>query len=572
MRPPLTIWRFASVDLWRLILLTTAIVVLVVAFAATVKPMAEGKLGAAAAARFLLLAIPPMLQYVLPFAAGFASTLAFHRMAADNELAAARVGGISFASLLAPAAAAGLALALLLGALTGEIIPRYLRSMDETIRQDLTQILVNSIERGESVRFDDVVIFADRVDRLGPDEKSGAYDVLVLSRVAALVVDKKTGAVKGDGTAARAWVWLRRTSEPGPRGEASTLATFRLERASRDIPGAHRGADEVAVFNRRLPTPFRDDVKFMTWEELRRLPKNPDAHGSVNARRRALAYAIARQDGLAAIDAELRTQSRARLVRDGRFTILLRGSGLVPHEREREVDGERSIERRWLVTPIAPGAPVEIEVLDDGPDDTGGTFRRLLSETAYLTGDAGDDALLPRPTLTLHLAGVQVLGAGGEDDEIDTDAAARDYSALTPGVDPADALLALPSRELLKEADRRLAARPDAATASTAHNLADRLAYLEREITSRVHERAAMSVSCLIMMLTGCVTAIRLKDRLPVPVYLWSFFPGIGAVLTVNAGKEMIRSLGDPGLILLWGGLAALAIYTAAVYWTIRRH
>src|SRR5688572_29493463 len=131
MRPPRTIWLFISRELWGLILLTTAVVVLIVAFCATVKPMAEGKLGSAEAARFLLYAIPPMLQYVLPFAAGFASTIAFHRMAADNELEAARVGGISYEMLLAPAAAAGLALAAALALISGEVVPRFLRSMED---------------------------------------------------------------------------------------------------------------------------------------------------------------------------------------------------------------------------------------------------------------------------------------------------------------------------------------------------------------------------------------------------------------------------------------------------------
>mgnify|MGYP000423281398 CR=1 FL=1 len=38
----------------------------------------------------MLLAMPPMLQYALPFAACFGATLAYHRFAADNEAVAAQ--------------------------------------------------------------------------------------------------------------------------------------------------------------------------------------------------------------------------------------------------------------------------------------------------------------------------------------------------------------------------------------------------------------------------------------------------------------------------------------------------
>lgn len=551
MRFPWTIWRFTSGELWRLILLTTGVVVLVTAFCATVKPMAEGKLGSAEAARFLLYAIPPMLQYVLPFAAGFASTIAFHRMASDNELEAARVGGVGYHTLLAPAAGAGVALAVGMAVLSGEVVPRFLRSMEEIIQQDLTRILVSSVERGESVRMDDLLVFADRIYSLGPDKQSGSYNVLVLTRFAAVKLEKKTGEVTGGATAERAWVWLARDASAE---EPSTVVTVSLENASGDLPGL-RGRSEGASFSRRLPSPFRDDVKFMTWEQLRRLPKNPDLHAGVDSRRRVLAHALARGECLRTIGEELRSQRRARLVGQGR-TVLVRGSGLI-------LDGSR-----WVVAPGAPGGPVEVDVIDERDGAPGG-LTRLAAESAHFSTGV-DDPSNPRPTLTLHLRAVRVLGADGTD--TDTDDPARDYGGLTPGEDPSDALLAMGSHELIETARARLAAGADPEVNRAASELRRRLGFLEREITGRVHERAAMAVSCLVMVLTGCVTAIRLKDRLPLPVYLWSFFPGIGAVLTVNAGKEMVRSLGSPGLLLLWGGLLALTIYAGVVYSAIRRH
>ena len=129
-RAPVTLWVYVAAELWRLLLLTVAVLVTVIAFAAAVKPLADGKLGPAEAIKFMVLAIPPMLAYALPFAAGFAATLAYHRMAQDNELLAAHSGGIAHRSLLTPAVGTGFALFLALASLNEYAIPHFLRAME----------------------------------------------------------------------------------------------------------------------------------------------------------------------------------------------------------------------------------------------------------------------------------------------------------------------------------------------------------------------------------------------------------------------------------------------------------
>ena len=84
-------------DLVRLLLLSAASLVIVIAFAATLRPVAEGRIGAADALKFMAYATLPMLQFALPFSAAFAATLAYHRFGADNESLAASSGGISAA-------------------------------------------------------------------------------------------------------------------------------------------------------------------------------------------------------------------------------------------------------------------------------------------------------------------------------------------------------------------------------------------------------------------------------------------------------------------------------------------
>ncbi len=115
---PWTLWRMATVDLLRLVTLTAAIVVTIAAFGAMIPQLAKGRLGPAEGFRFMLLAVVPMLQYALPFASGFASTLVYHRMAQDNEVLAAHAGGLGHRAVLAPALGVGLLLAVVLSVLS----------------------------------------------------------------------------------------------------------------------------------------------------------------------------------------------------------------------------------------------------------------------------------------------------------------------------------------------------------------------------------------------------------------------------------------------------------------------
>ena len=54
----------------------------------------------------------------------------------------------------------------------------------------------------------------------------------------------------------------------------------------------------------------------------------------------------------------------------------------------------------------------------------------------------------------------------------------------------------------------------------------------------------------------------RLRESLPLKIYLWAFFPALGAVLTISTGQQMTHQNGPVGLLVLWGGVAALCVYT----------
>jgi hypothetical protein len=53
---------------------------------------------------------------------------------------------------------------------------------------------------------------------------------------------------------------------------------------------------------------------------------------------------------------------------------------------------------------------------------------------------------------------------------------------------------------------------------------------------------------------------------------LWSFFPALFSVITIAGGQQTTHKYGPWGLLLLWGGVAALALYTFAAFWSVRKH
>ena len=78
---PWILWRHLLAELLKVLVLTAAVIVVVVAFGAAIKPLADNSLGPGSVLKYVSLAMVPMLQFALPFAAGFAATIVVHRLA-----------------------------------------------------------------------------------------------------------------------------------------------------------------------------------------------------------------------------------------------------------------------------------------------------------------------------------------------------------------------------------------------------------------------------------------------------------------------------------------------------------
>jgi len=556
LRVPRTLWLWMTLDLVRLVAVITAVLVVVLSFAATVKFFVEGKLSPADTLRFMTLAVPPMLHYALPFAAGFGATLSYHRLEEDHERVGAHAGGISHRALLAPAAAVGLALFGVLYGLNQEVSPRFLRRMEELVTERVGRAIENAIEQGEPIEVDRMMIHADRVQRLPVDEASaregGPYERLALFGVGALELDDE-GRVLKEMMARIAWVYLYRASGSGEGAGGEVRVEIRLEDAfGLDEDGTRLSGEALQPDPVVVPEQFHDDPKFLTRGELVKAYRDPDRLNVVQVVRENLAYHEASR--------QVTELMRAHMRDDGYFD--LRDS---VGRRLRVFGGGISwAGNGWKVAPVNGAVRVE---RSDG----------LLVEAAEATLriDLGEDKHRRRLALSLSLPNASRAmrdeGAGTEPGG----SAKPEWVAteLRPVKDPLPGLLQLSSPELLGVvAPRRAAPNPDSYIESPARDLEEKIASLRREIVSKGHERVAMAMASLVMVLTGSITAMRLGRTLPLVVYLWSFFPALAAVLTVSTGQQLAHDLGLVGLVVLWGGIGGLGAYSLVAFRGLVRH
>lgn len=552
LRAPVRIWRFLLADLARLGFLAGVSLVVVISFAFSVRFLAEGRIDLPGALRLTTLAMVPMLQYALPFACGFAATLAYHRFAADNEATAASAGGVSHRSVLVPAAVVGLVLALAVAMLAHQVIPRFLRRMEEIVTRDLTGLITLSVRRGESVRLGNIELHAKDVLQAGPDPSVGAFERLRLTEVLAATLDRD-GRVQGYISADEVSVWLYQDEDAG---QSFTDAQFLFKGASGEGTGDTVRSGSFASQRIRIPSNFTDDPKYLTFSELRALRTHPENLNKVDILRRRLAMRLSEASGAESASARLSERGDCVLDRAGGERVTLRGAALAATE-----DG------RWIIEP-RDGEPVRIDrAMRSGPTI------RLVAERAWLEPDV-DEAGAPRSRPTFRL--VMESARHAEDDGASVENAGRQTLAgLAFEMDSMDLFLAKPVSELLElaaaEGGRR-GAEAGTPAREAATLLRNKTLDVQREVTSKQHERAAYAVACFLTLLAGAVTALRRREALPLPVYLWSFFPALASVITISAGQGLTHKEGWPGLMLLWGGVAGLALVLMREYARLVRH
>ncbi|MCA9309921.1 MAG: LptF/LptG family permease [Phycisphaerales bacterium] len=552
-RFPWLLFRMLTADLVKTLLFATVALEVLIAFAVAVKPLADGQIGPLDALRLMALAFVPMLQFALPFATGFASTMVFYRFASDNEAKAAMAGGIGHRQLLAAALLVGIVLGASILVLSDRVMPTFLRRMEMLVTRDVIRMVIARVEDGESLRFDrsEWEVYAKTAVPAGPAPGMGAFERLALTGVLA-VEQQKSGEVKGFLYADEVYAYFRH--EDDGRGAASVQLDFR--NASGEIPGGVVQSEGMTTVPIMIPSAFRDNPKFKSFSELLAILRHPQEFEKIDLSRLTLVHEIRRLETMLAIQASLRTHEHVALVRGQDERLVLQGRDLA-----RVDDG-------WLVLSRGVATPVVVEsVRADGT--------RRIRQARRIWIEHGEQASVASGAapLVLRMENVVTRDPDGRADDVERGLLVQSAIVTAQPVHPE---LESMTPEVLMATAASVTAGLDADGTRRIRDargkLAERIADVKSEVISRMHERLAMAATCVLMVVLGGVVGMRRGDSLPLQVYLWGFFPATIALVTIGAGQSFAQHTGPAGLYLLWAGVAVLVIVLVLEYRQLRRH
>ena len=545
---PLTLWTHVAWELLRVFVVTTGIMVTVIAFGAAAKPLAENALGAETVLKYVSLAMVPMLQFAIPFAAGFAATLVMHRFVTDNEILAMSACGMSHRRILAPVAVLGVLLGAAMLVLVSLVVPRFWVRMKELATADATRMLVAAVERGEALTADRLMIYADSAREVEPPAGSGASRRLLLSGVAAVEMSGPwSGKVTTEFTAEDAAVDIHEL--PGGAVAKMTLMNATVVRPGEGaIVSVPLAEPEAASIYRG----FERSPKFLTVPEIMELRADVDSAQSVQELKRPMAAS------LAAVDLWKCVEPAA-----GSGSVELGQPG---SPRSVRIEGVRIAAGR-LSPAEGRGEFALVETVDGRP------VRRARAS-------AGELRAVSEPGFPASFSlSVPAATVPGDEDGVRSRWPARLDDLLPPGCRPgdwesADGADVLAAAEAVPAAN---GAGPYASLRAAALRNANALDLARRDVVwesdSHLANRAAQSVSVLLVLLLGGALAVAMRQALPLTVYVLAFLPAVANIFMLSGGQLMMsdgRML--VGSLVMWGGNAVLLAVLVAAWRRLSRN
>jgi len=556
---PLTLYRYILKDLLKLLAMATAALVLVMSMGFMIQPISDGSLGALSLLKLLIYVMPAMLTYALPIGAAFAATLVFFRLSTDNEVTACAMSGISYRSLLAPTVALGLGLTVIMFVLSNFVLPGVWVKVTQVAQADIARWFVEQINGRQVVNFNrEFIIYADDawVEDLPPapdDGRNWPYQRVALKHAAVGKIDPRSGALEADFTGELAVADLYR----GPN--QSTIASVKLTNATLKHPqtGTLVVVDQHAFPPKRIPSPVSVRPEMLSLEDLNRMSEHPELHPEIEQLTADLRAALSEQTVIAAIERALTDSPTA--------AAELLGPATEEHRRPERYTVQTPAVRRdgtALVLAAAGDRPVVVRI------GRGAVMRqRLEAKSGRVDVVAGEE-----PRIAVKLNDVTLI-----DPRLPAEVSATQsktvYLTLLRWPRPVTATLPTAALPLID----RVAGRAEEPIRAAAGRLVYEINALREDIATAVHERAAMAVCALLVMVMGGAMAMLLRRQTPLVIFFWCFLPAIAAIFMLNGGKNMIGA-SSVGLdnwfnaAMIWSGNILLIIVITVIYRRLARH
>lgn len=542
-RMPGLLTRYMAGELLKTILLTATVLVAVIAFGTAIKPLSRNLLGGADILKYVMFAMIPMMEYALPFAAGFGATLVMHRLAGDNEILAMSSCGLSPRRIFRPIFLLAAVLLLVMLALVEFLVPVFWTRMESLLAHDVTRLLASSVERGEAFTLGDTRIYADEVLVTEMPEGSQAETRMVLVGVAALQVDER-GEPETEFTAEYATMDLYRM-------EGRSILKLVLGDAT-----VFRSGDGSLV---RVPTAepraidlgrgFRLGVKMLTLPEMFAVQAAPAEYPSLQPQVDRIRRLLVREATLRFLKDELTAGRQVEFEDRGRDTswriisaesVTQEDGGFVLQAPVIERGGDGSSRRRARASSL---------VLTEDWRDGRMVLDVVLTEPQPIDDRSGSEVRWPTEIRSLNLPPSAEFGAQ-EETPTEVVSMARAFES--------------------KEIEFVSLGKQLGGAIKTFDNAAQRLLW---DIEGRMQQRMAQACTGPLLLILGAILAIRLRGSPPLTVYAIAFLPAILDIVLISGGEQSLRKGPTPGgYLLIWSGNLLLGGACIAAWWRLRRN
>ena len=542
-RMPGLLTRYMAGELLKTILLTATVLVAVIAFGTAIKPLSRNLLGGADILKYVMFAMIPMMEYALPFAAGFGATLVMHRLAGDNEILAMSSCGLSPRRIFRPIFLLAAVLLLVMLALVEFLVPVFWTRMESLLAHDVTRLLASSVERGEAFTLGDTRIYADEVLVTEMPEGSQAETRMVLVGVAALQVDER-GEPETEFTAEYATMDLYRM-------EGRSILKLVLGDAT-----VFRSGDGSLV---RVPTAepraidlgrgFRLGVKMLTLPEMFAVQAAPAEYPSLQPQVDRIRRLLVREATLRFLKDELTAGRQVEFEDRGRDTSWR----IISAESVTQEDGgfvlQAPVIERGGDGPSRRRARASSLVLTEDWRDGRMVLDIALTEPQPIDDQSGSEVRWPTEIRSLNLPPSAEFGAQ-EETPTEVVSMARAFES--------------------KEIEFVSLGKQLGGAIKTFDNAAQRLLW---DIEGRMQQRMAQACTGPLLLILGAILAIRLRGSPPLTVYAIAFLPAILDIVLISGGEQSLRKGPTPGgYLLIWSGNLLLGGACIAAWWRLRRN
>jgi lipopolysaccharide export LptBFGC system permease protein LptF len=545
-----TLHRYIFRELFRVFLLASVGLTLILSLGSILQPVQEFGLGSRQVLSLMGYFLPITLTFVLPMAALFAGALVYGRFASDNEFDACRATGISVLMLVYPGLALAIMVAIANLLLSFYVMPVFVHRAEQSLKADAKQILFRNIQRR-------------RFYALPPDEKYLIYadhaDLTSSTLSGVIVTQMKNYREIEEITTAES---ARIDFDPHERQNEVRIVAYKPKTMGAEI----EANVESMSFTLEFGSLLGDDIKFKQVDEMKRIRADLGRFYPIEK--------LAR-DTYAQLTVELVAQeikSALAVIDEGGETTL---AAVENTDNSYSLIGEPNSVRFTADACLVQEAQIGLfgnVVVTEYDTDTGQTLHTFACPKASLYRE-GDELM---PTLTMELRAPEEAGS----------VQLRMWYIIS-GLVPPQAIQSM-AEQLITESgslrtEKLASGLPEMTRLRPSGKLGDLQTTLRREmrktlaeIKSEIHSRLVFGTGCVPMILIGIGLGIIRRGGHLLTAFGASCIPAAVLIVCIMSGKQLTENLGAAetvsGVTIMWAGLGFLSLLVAMIYGRLLRH